>query len=374
MFKFKKLTSILLIGAITLSCIGCSKQEVIKDNEQVVQGNEESVKDNEKSVESEDGKKSDMAVHVLSKISIERIGVEFDLPQSWRDNAIENLFSTDISPLNQNEDDAIFGGVTYYFTPEEIFKEFRLSKKQKQDYKKATDNSKLLVSITVFDKVNLERELNNGKKLGDFISNDNIEKLGEEGEYEFYFSYDEVNDEALKDEDKEKYKQMNSEIEDLKNTLEISEPYKFNLGYIGDFKTKDFEGNNIDTTIFEDYKLTMVNVWGTGCNPCIREMPELEELYQEMKDKGVNIVGIVSDGDDEKRIENIEKIIEMTGVTYSNIIPDKVLKKGLLSQVIGFPTTMFFDSEGNIVGKEIVGAASKENYKKAIEERLVNIK
>ncbi|WP_066504573.1 TlpA family protein disulfide reductase [Abyssisolibacter fermentans] len=360
MFKLKKFASILLIGAIMLSCIGCSKQNVINDKEQ--------------SVQSEGEKKTDMVVHVLSKISIERLGVEFDLPQSWRDNAIKNLFSTDISPLNQNKDDAIFGDATYYFTPEDIRKEFASSKKQEEDYKKIIENSKLLVAITLFDKVNLERELNNGKKLEDFINGENIEKLGEKGEYVFYFSYDEMNGEGLKDEEKDVFNEMHSEIEDLENTLEIFEPYKFDLGYIGDFKAKDFQGNSIDKTSFENYKLTMVNVWGTGCNPCIREMPELEELYKEMKEQGVNIVGIVSDATNEKNEKNARKIIERTGVTYSNIIPDEVLKKGLLNQVIGFPTTVFFDSKGNIIGKEIVGAASKEYYKKAIEERLENIK
>ncbi|MCM1989057.1 TlpA disulfide reductase family protein [Oceanirhabdus seepicola] len=357
MLKFKKFISILLLGAITLSSVGCSKQGVVKNNDQ-----------------SEGAKVTASTVHVNTKISIEKLGIKFDTPKSWIDNVIKNLFAKQIYPMNQNEEEAIFGALTYYFSPEEINKEFRASEKQEENYKKAIENSKLLVSITVFSKANLERELNSGKKLEDYINGENIEKLGEEGEYAFYFSYDEVNDEGLKDEDKAVYKEMYSGIEDVKNTLEISEPYKFDFGYIGDFNTKDLQGNNIDTSIFEDYKLTMVNVWGTGCNPCIREMPELEELYQEMKDNGVNVVGIVTDGDNEKRKENIEKIIEMTGVTYPNIIPDEVLKKGLLSQVIGYPTTVFFDSKGNVVGKEVVGAGSKDYYEKAIEERLENIK
>lgn len=373
MLKLKKFISILLLGAITISSVGCSKQEGVENKEQSVQSQEVN-KDKEEGAQSEEKKETQMTVHVMSKITIERLGVEFDLPKSWRDHALTNLFTKDISPLNQNEDDAIFGACMYYFSPEDMFTEFRGSKKQEEDYKKVTDNSKLLAEITVFNKSNLERELNSGKKLEDFVNGDNIEKLGEEGEYLFYFSYDEMNDEGLKDEEKDGYKETHSQIEDLKNTLEIFEPYKFDVGYIGDFNTKDFQGNNIDTSIFQDYKLTMVNVWGTGCNPCIREMPELEELYQEMKDTGVNLVGIVTDGDDEKRKENIEKIIEMTGVTYPNIIPDDVLKKGLLSNVIGYPTTVFFDSKGNVVGKEIVGAASKDQYKKVIEERLESIK
>jgi len=373
MSKLKKFISILLLGAITISAIGCSKQEITENKEQSVQSQEVN-KDKEQGAQSEEKKSIPMTVHVNSKVDNKKLGVKFDLPESWRDYALTNLFSKGISPSNQSEDDAVFGASAYFFTPENIFKEFRGSKKQEEDYKKVTDNSKLLANITVFNKSNLERELDNGKKLEDFMKGDNIEKLGEEGEYAFYFSCDEMNDDGLNGEEKDGYKETHSQIEDMKKSIKISEPYKFNLAYIGDFKTKDFQGNNIDTSIFQDYKLTMVNIWGTGCNPCIREMPELEELYQEMKDNGVNIVGLVTDGDNEKKKDNIEKIIDMTGVTYSNIIPDDVLKKGLLSNVIGYPTTIFFDSKGNVVGKEIVGAGSKDYYKQAIEERLENIK
>ncbi len=39
----------------------------------------------------------------------------------------------------------------------------------------------------------------------------------------------------------------------------------------------------------------MVNIFTTWCSPCVAEMPELEKLYQQMKDKGVGVVGVVLD-------------------------------------------------------------------------------
>ena len=36
-----------------------------------------------------------------------------------------------------------------------------------------------------------------------------------------------------------------------------------------DMKTTDIDGNKVDKSIFSKYKLTMVNVWNTGCSPCI---------------------------------------------------------------------------------------------------------
>ena len=53
----------------------------------------------------------------------------------------------------------------------------------------------------------------------------------------------------------------------------------------------------------------MVNVFATWCSPCINEIPDLEKLYQEMKDKGVGVVGVTRDtvGSGENRIEEAVK-------------------------------------------------------------------
>ena len=40
----------------------------------------------------------------------------------------------------------------------------------------------------------------------------------------------------------------------------------------------DFDGNEVDKSLFEGHRLTMVNIWATFCNPCLSEMPELGEL------------------------------------------------------------------------------------------------
>ena len=66
-------------------------------------------------------------------------------------------------------------------------------------------------------------------------------------------------------------------------------------GLLSSFSTTDLEGNAVDQSILEDYDLTMVNVWATYCTPCLQEMPDLGELASEYEDKGVQILGLVSD-------------------------------------------------------------------------------
>ncbi len=59
----------------------------------------------------------------------------------------------------------------------------------------------------------------------------------------------------------------------------------------------DFDGNEVDKSLFEGHRLTMVNIWATFCNPCLSEMPELGELAAEYakEEGGVQIIGICTD-------------------------------------------------------------------------------
>lgn len=50
------------------------------------------------------------------------------------------------------------------------------------------------------------------------------------------------------------------------------------------FSTTDLEGNTVTNDIFSQADLTVVNFWGTFCNPCINEMPELAKWNEEMPD------------------------------------------------------------------------------------------
>lgn len=47
------------------------------------------------------------------------------------------------------------------------------------------------------------------------------------------------------------------------------------------FEGTDLRGNTVSSDIFSRFKLTMINVWATYCNPCLREMPDLGELAAE---------------------------------------------------------------------------------------------
>lgn len=136
------------------------------------------------------------------------------------------------------------------------------------------------------------------------------------------------------------------------------------------FQTKDINGADVGNEIFEGNKLTMVNIWGTFCPPCVYEMPELQKLSEDMKDQGVAVVGIIGDTPDAENEEAARAIIAEKGVGFTNIIPDEAIIDGLLMYIEAYPTSIFVDSEGNIVGAPVVGAHAAEDYKEIIEGML----
>jgi thiol-disulfide isomerase/thioredoxin len=142
---------------------------------------------------------------------------------------------------------------------------------------------------------------------------------------------------------------------------------------LDNFATLDVYGNEIDQKVFSSYDLTMINVWGTFCSPCINEMPDLGEIYREYEHLGVNIVGIVVDvqkGDgtvDYDMLKKAQDIVEETGASYHHLLYSNNLAASFLSEVQYIPHTVFVDSDGNIVGEAYIGSRSKDEWIEIIE-------
>ncbi len=143
---------------------------------------------------------------------------------------------------------------------------------------------------------------------------------------------------------------------------------------ITEFKVKDIYGNEVTEEIFKDKKITMINIWATFCGPCIEEIPYLQEIYAEKKDEGFNLIGIVSDGDNEENIELAKKIVEKSSVEYTNILIGESSLKDIVSQFGYVPVSIFVDSEGKIKDVFSAGAESKEVYLEKINNLLEEIK
>ena len=135
----------------------------------------------------------------------------------------------------------------------------------------------------------------------------------------------------------------------------------------GEFEAETIDGESVTQDIFGQSKLTMVNIWGTFCGPCIQEMPELGEISRSYDTGAFQMIGLISDVM-EPQDADAKEIIDSTQADYVHLIASPDLQRNILSRVSVVPTTVFVDADGNQVGEAYAGSRSKEDWTEIIEE------
>ena len=79
-----------------------------------------------------------------------------------------------------------------------------------------------------------------------------------------------------------------------------------------DFTIKDLKGKSLSLAAYKG-KVLVINFWATWCPPCRREIPDFIEAYRELKDKGLEILGISVD---ETTAEALLEWTKKTGINY----------------------------------------------------------
>ncbi len=113
-----------------------------------------------------------------------------------------------------------------------------------------------------------------------------------------------------------------------------------------DFTLQDLSGKSWHLADLKG-KVVLVNFWATWCPPCRKEMPDLEALYQQYKDKGL-IVLAVSDEDPAK----IESFIKEKHYTFPVLI-DAGRKVNELLHIEGIPKTFIYNRQGKLSAQSI---------------------
>jgi cytochrome c biogenesis protein CcmG, thiol:disulfide interchange protein DsbE len=93
-------------------------------------------------------------------------------------------------------------------------------------------------------------------------------------------------------------------------------------------------------------KVVLLNFWATWCPPCTAEMPALNRLYLETKDRGFEILAVSTD----RSVRDVHKFLEKNRVDFP-ILFDGNLATSKLYKVFSMPTTFLIDRDGVIVEK-----------------------
>ncbi len=145
---------------------------------------------------------------------------------------------------------------------------------------------------------------------------------------------------------------------------------------LDNFATLDLYGKQVDQNMFSDYKITIVDVWGTYCNPCIEAMPVLASIHQKYSGQGVNVVGIVIDvqsADGTPKADFIAKAIDIknqTGAEFTHMLVSDNIRRAIIKDISAIPASFIVDSQGKIISEVAYGGHSEEEWEAIIHEYI----
>lgn len=105
------------------------------------------------------------------------------------------------------------------------------------------------------------------------------------------------------------------------------------------------EGEKVDLSKYQG-KLLILNVWGTWCTPCIREIPQLIDLQKQLTGSNIEIVGVAVD----KSVAGIPKFLAKHKMSEFNTWSDPTESMEDVMPLEVVPTNYIIDGAGNLVG------------------------
>ena len=139
------------------------------------------------------------------------------------------------------------------------------------------------------------------------------------------------------------------------------------------FEGNDLDGNKVDSGIFAENAVTVVNFWFNECKPCVEELSEMNALNDRIKEQGGEVIGVnvgTLDGNEEN-IATAKQILETKGAKYRNIYFASNSDAGKFALgVTAFPTTYVIDRNGNIVGEALLGGIDNDDNLNTLQNTI----
>ena len=131
------------------------------------------------------------------------------------------------------------------------------------------------------------------------------------------------------------------------------------------FSLKDLNGNKLDLADYKG-KVVLLDFWATWCGPCRIEIPGFVELQERYRNRGLAVIGVLTQDDP----SNVPEFYEEFKMNYPVALGDDDGKvAGLYDCCFGLPTTFVIGRDGRIYAKH-EGAAPGSYFQNEVRELL----
>jgi cytochrome c biogenesis protein CcmG/thiol:disulfide interchange protein DsbE len=133
---------------------------------------------------------------------------------------------------------------------------------------------------------------------------------------------------------------------------------------IPDFTLTTFDGQTYDTADLRG-QVILINFWASWCIPCEEEAAELEQAYQEYRDRGVVFLGVNYVDTQPEALAYLSRF----GISYANG-PDLGTQISQSFRMRGVPETYIADRQGILVSRMIGPYSSVQEIEAALDAAL----
>jgi len=124
-----------------------------------------------------------------------------------------------------------------------------------------------------------------------------------------------------------------------------------------DFYLMSFDNQSIHLSSIKD-KIVLLYFWEVWCRPCLQSLKKIQELHEQYADKGLVIIGIVSD---RPSFESAKQLIKNREISFINTMGNLKIQEDY--KVLAVPQYVLLNASKKII-------YAKNGYEKSIESIL----
>jgi peroxiredoxin len=376
LIKILNMKKIVLLAIATLSIFACNK---VSENEFVISGTAEGIENGTKVYLQVQGE-----TEMIAKDTVEVQSGKFEIKGAFEtleiaivtvegNNPIPFIMENGNITIKVNKDtiqNSVVGG-----TPEnELFQDY--SGKTKVIYKKigdfqASKQEEFMSAQAVNDTVTMNALMKQLKTMQEeliVLAKDAISKNNDKYLSALLLENNLATQTITAEEGKAYFDKFTDKIKQTRAGKSIEKIVKAATEVVigkpaPDFSAPSPEGKTI--SLKESLgKVTIIDFWASWCAPCRQENPNVVAMYNELHEKGLNIIGVSLDKDGDKWKEAIAK----DGLTWAQISNLKFWQEPIAEQynVKSIPATFILDENGIIVARDLRGDELKAKVKELL--------